>query len=86
SGAATGALRALLDSAHISNSQTMLKLQGGTSGGQSISIQPTEVVEIEGGLNVDDVRKLAMPLPYNPPSPVLFSLLGFLVEAGKGVV
>lgn len=86
SGAATGALRALLDAAHISNSQTMLKLKGGTAGGQSLSIQPGQVEEIEGGLNVDDVRKLAMPLPYNPPSPVLFSLLGFLVEAGKGVV
>lgn len=86
SGAATGALRALLDAAHINNSQTMLKLKGGTSGGQSLSIQPGQVEEIEGGLNVDDVRKLAMPLPYNPPSPVLFSLLGFLVEAGKGVV
>jgi len=86
SGAATGALRALLDAAHISNSQTMLKLKGGTSGGQSLEIQPTQVLEIEGGLNVDDVRKLAMPLPYNPPNAVLFSLLGFLVDAGKGVV
>ena len=86
SGAATGALRALLDSAHIQNSQTMLKLKGGTSGGQSLEIQPTQTIEIEGGLNVDDVRKLAMPLPYNPPSQVLFSLLGFVVDAGKGVV
>ena len=86
SGAATGALRALLDSAHIQNSQTMLKLKGGTAGGQSLSLQPGQIEEVEGGLNVDDVRKLAMPLPYNPPSPVLFQLLGFLVEAGKGVV
>ena len=86
SAAATGALRALLDSAHISNSQTMLKLKGGTAGGQNISLQPGETAEIEGALNVDDIRKLAMPLPYNPPSAVLFSLLGFLVEAGKGVV
>lgn len=86
SGAATGALRALLDSAHIANSQTMLKLKGGTSGGQSLTIQPGQIEEIEGGLNVDDVRKLAMPLPYNQPSPVLFQLLGFLVDAGKGVV
>jgi len=86
SGAATGALRALLDSAHISNSQTMLRLKGGTAGGQSLSLQPGQIEEIEGGLNVDDVRKLAMPLPYNPPSPVLFSLLGFLVDAAKGVV
>ncbi len=86
SGAATGALRALLDAAHISNSQTMLKLKGGTAGGQSLTIQPGQIEEIEGGLNVDDVRKLAMPLPYSQPSPVLFQLLGFLVDAGKGVV
>lgn len=86
SAASTGALRALLDSAHISNSQAMIKLKGGTAGGQNIEIQPTQVVEIEGGLNVDDIRKLAMPLPYNPPSAVLYQLLGFLVDTGKGVV
>lgn len=84
--ASTGALRALLDSAHISNSQTMLKLKGGSKGGQSLEIQPTQVMEIEGGLAADDIRKLVMPLPYNQPSPVLFQLLGFLVDAGKGVI
>lgn len=85
SGAATGALRALLDSAHIQNIPTVLKLKGGP-GGQTINLQPTEVVELEGGALVDDVRKLAMPLPFNGPSPTLFQLLGFLVDAGKGVV
>jgi hypothetical protein len=85
SGAATGALRALLDSAHIQNMPTLLKLKGGP-GGQTINLQPTEVVEMEGGALVDDVRKLAMPMPFNPPSAVLFQLLGFLVDAGKGVV
>jgi chaperonin GroES len=85
SGAATGALRALLDAAHISNSQTMLKLKGSVNG-QSIRVQPGETVEIEGGLNVDDIRKLAMPMPYNPPNATLFSLLGFLVDAGKNVI
>jgi hypothetical protein len=85
SGAATGALRALLDSAHIQNIPTMLKLKGGPNG-QSISIQPTEVVELEGGALIDDIRKLAMPLPFGGPSPTLFQLLGFLVDAGKGVV
>ena len=83
---ATGALRALLDAAHISNSQTMLKLKGGSRGGQTLNIQPTQVEEIEGGLNVDDIRKLAMPLPFNPPSAVLYQLLGTLVDASKGVV
>ena len=86
SAAATGALRALLDAAHISNSQTMVKLKGGSRGGQSLEIQPTQTVEIEGGLAADDIRKLIMPLPYNPPNAVLFSLLGFLIDAGKGVI
>ena len=85
SGAATGALRALLDSAHIQNIPTLLKLKGGP-GGQTINLQPTEVVELEGGALIDDVRKLAMPLPFAGPSPTLFQLLGFLVDAGKGVV
>ena len=85
SGAATGALRALLDSAHIQNIPTLLKLKGGPNG-QTINVQPTEVAEIEGGALIDDIRKLAMPMPFNPPSAVLFQLLGFLVDAGKGVV
>jgi hypothetical protein len=85
SGAATGALRALLDSAHIQNIPTLLKLKGGPNG-QTLNLQPTEVAEIEGGALVDDIRKLAMPMPFNPPSAVLFQLLGFLVDAGKGVV
>lgn len=85
SGAATGALRALLDSAHIQNVPTLLKLKGGP-GGQTINVQPTEIIELEGGAMIDDVRKIAMPLPFNGPSPTLFQLLGFLVDAGKGVV
>lgn len=86
SAALTGALRALLDAAHINNSQTMLKLKGGRIGGQSDRIEPTQVVEIEGAPGVDDVRKLAMPMPFNPPSSVLFNLLGWLTDAAKGVV
>jgi hypothetical protein len=86
SAAATGALRALLDSAHIANFPGMLKLKGGREGGQSERIDPTEVKEIEGGAFSDDIRKIAMPLPFNQPSETLFRLLGFLIESGKGVV
>jgi chaperonin GroES len=86
SAAATGALRALLDSAHIANFPGMLKLKGGREGGQSERIDPTEVKEIEGGAFSDDIRKIAMPLPFNQPSETLFRLLGFLIDAGKGVV
>jgi hypothetical protein len=86
SAALTGALRALLDTAHINNSATMLKLKGAKISGQSDEIQVTQVVEIEGAPGVDDIRKIAMPIPFNPPSPVLFELLGWLDNAAKGVV
>ena len=86
SAALTGALRALLDSAHINNAATLLKLKGGKVSGQSQEVEVTQVVEIEGAPGVDDVRKLAMPMPFNPPSPVLFELLGWLTNAAKGVV
>lgn len=86
SAALTGSLRALLDAAHINNSQTLLKLKGGRIGGQSDRIEPTQVVEIEGAPGVDDVRKIAMAMPFNPPSSVLFNLLGWLTDAAKGVV
>jgi hypothetical protein len=86
SAALTGSLRALLDAAHINNSQTLLKLKGGRIGGQSDRIEPTQVVEIEGAPGVDDVRKIAMAMPFNPPSGVLFDLLGWLTAAAKGVV
>ena len=84
--ALTGTLRALLDAAHISNSQTMLKLKGGRISGQSDRIEPTQVIEIEGAPGVDDIRKIAMPMPFNAPSSVLYSLLGWLTDAAKGVV
>lgn len=86
SGAATGALRALLDSAHINNSPTAIKLKGAQMSGQSANINVTQIHEIDSAPGVDDIRKIAMPLPFNPPSPALFQLLGFLIQEGKGLV
>jgi len=86
SAALTGALRALLDSAHINNAATLLKLKGGKISGQSQEVEVTQVVEIEGAPGVDDVRKIAMAMPFNPPSQVLFELLGWLTNAAKGVI
>ena len=86
SAALTGALRALLDSAHINNAATMLKLKGAKLSGQTQQVEVTQVAEIEGAPGVDDIRKIAMPMPFNPPSPVLFQLLGWLSTAAKGVV
>ena len=86
SAALTGALRALLDTAHINNSATMLKLKGAKISGQSQQVDVTQIVEIEGAPGVQDIRQIAMPMPFNPPSPVLFELLGWLDTAAKGVV
>ncbi len=86
SAALTGALRALLDSAHINNAATMLKLKGAKVSGQSQQVEVTQVAEIEAAPGVDDIRKVAMPMPFNPPSPVLFQLLGWLTTSAKGVV
>ena len=86
SAALTGSLRALLDAAHINNSQTMLKLKTGRVSGQSDRIEPTQVIEVEAGPGVTDIRQIAMPMPFNPPSSVLFDLLGWLTAAAKGVV
>jgi hypothetical protein len=86
SAALTGALRALLDTAHINNSATMLKLKGARISGASQQIEVTQVTEVESAPGVDDIRKIAMPMPFNPPSPVLFQLLGWITDAAKGVV
>ena len=86
SAALTGALRALLDTAHINNTATMLKLKGAKISGQSQQVDVTQIVEIEGAPGVQDIRQIAMPMPFNPPSPVLFQLLGWLDTAAKGVV
>lgn len=86
SAAATGALRALLDSAHMQNLPGFLRLKGARMGGQTKQVEPASGVEVEASAAVDDIRKLVMTMPYNQPSPVLFQLLGWLTDAAKGVV
>ena len=84
--AATGALRAILDSAHINNSATAIRLKGTQLSGQSLKVEIGEIKEIDSAPGVDDIRKIAMPLPFNPPSTMLYQVLGFLVQEAKGVV
>lgn len=86
SAAATGSLRALLDSAHINNFPGLVKLRGTGQGGQSVTFEPMQVNDLDGPVGADDIRKVLMAVPYNEPSLVLFQLLGFLVEEAEGVV
>lgn len=84
--ALTGSLRALLDSAHINNAPTAIKLKGGRASGQNTEVAVTAVQEIDAPAGVDDIRKVMMPMPFNPPSPVLFQLLDWITGQAKGVV
>jgi hypothetical protein len=86
--AGTGALRALLDSAHANNAQTTAVLKGAKVSGQSKNPQPGEMVTIDApaGPTDPDIRKVLMPLSFAQPSAVLFELLGWLTDAAKGVV
>lgn len=86
SGTLTGALRALLDSAHINNSPGAVKLKGGRVSGQNVQVAQTQIQELDAPTGVDDIRKVMMPLPFNPPSPVLFQLLDWITNQAKGVV
>lgn len=87
-GAATGALRAVLDAAHFQNFPGGLKLKGGKNAGQSIQVNATQLQEIEGppGATDPDIRKLVMPFPFAGPSAVLFSVLEWLTQQGNQVV
>ena len=63
--AATGSLRALLDSAAFANMQGGFKLKGRVTGGE-IDVNPGEFVDLDA--TVDDVNKAVMPLPFKEPS------------------
>lgn len=81
---ATGALRALLDSAMVETVPGGIRLKGARPTTNDNMFRPFSYAEIDPGPAPDpDIRKLAMPYPTKGPSPVLFQLLGFLVEAGQ---
>ena len=83
---ATGALNALLDSAHIANMPGGMRLKQSGVQGETIVYNPGEWVGIDAPVGVSDIRNVAMAIPTNGPNPVLFQLLGFLAQTGKGVV
>lgn len=85
--AATGSLRALLDAAHINNIPTALAQKGMKMAGQTMDIQVGGLTYIEGPAGFDGkISDLIMPLPFNPPSPTLFSLLDWLTNAAGKLV
>jgi chaperonin GroES len=86
-GASTGSLRALLDTAHVNNLPTLLRLKGTASSGQTLNLNVCGVTEIEGAAIGDqDIRKILMAVPFNPPSTMLYQLLGWCTEQGEALV
>lgn len=83
---ATGALRALLDSAFIANLQGGIFLKGSGKSGGDLKPKPGEWTEMDAGLEAQDIRQRFLPYSTKEPSAVLFQLLGFLVDAGTGAV
>ena len=78
--AATGSLRALLDSAAFANMQGGFKLKGRVTGGE-MQINPGEFADLDA--TVDDVNKAIMPLPFKEPSQTLFNLMNAITDAGR---
>lgn len=86
-GASTGSLRALLDSALVNSLPTLLRLKGGGGAGQTLNLNVCGVTEIEGAsLGDQDIRKILMAVPFNPPSTMLYQLLGWCTEQGESLV
>jgi hypothetical protein len=78
--AATGSLRALLDSAAFANMQGGFKLKGRVTGGE-MQINPGEFADLDA--TVDDVNKAIMPLPFKEPSQTLFNLMNAITDIGR---
>lgn len=86
-GASTGSLRALLDTAHVNNVPTLLRLKGAATSGQTLNLNICGITEIEGSAIGDqDIRKVLMAVPFNPPSTMLYQLLGWCTEQGEALV
>lgn len=84
--AMTGSLRALLDAAHINNAPALLKLKGAKMSGQNLNVNLAQIVEIDAAANINDINKLFMNIPFNPPSPVLVQLMDFMNTTVRNLI
>lgn len=79
--AATGALRALLDSAARSNLQGGFKAKEARNARGDMTIEQGVYKDID--LTAEELSKAFYTPNWPPPSPALFNLLGGLVDAGQ---
>ena len=78
---ATDILRQLLDAGTLSNLPAGFKSRGIRMRDDADPLQPGEFRDIDAPNG--DLRNSFIPLPYKEPSQTLYSLLGFVVQAGQ---
>lgn len=79
--AATANLRQLIDSGTFANMQGGFKARGLRVQNEQENIAPGEWRDVDVPGN--SIREALLPIPYKEPSPTLFQLLGFLVQAAE---
>jgi hypothetical protein len=79
--ASTGALNGLLDSAAFANLQGGYRTRDARMKDQPEPMAPGEWREVDQSF--EDLHKAFFSIPYKEPSAVLFTLLGYLDEAGQ---
>jgi hypothetical protein len=78
---ATDILRQLIDAGTLSNLPAGFKTRGIKIRDDADPLQPGEFRDIDAPNG--DLRNALIPLPYKEPSQTLYSLLGFIVQAGQ---
>lgn len=80
---ATGALRALLDSAQYANQQGGFMSQDVKMEGGDVPLAPGEHRRVK--CSTEELKNAFVPIPSHPPSPVLFQLLDYLDQRAQRV-
>lgn len=82
--AVTAAWREMLDAYMFANFPGWIKLK--TAGSRQMDnqfrIPPGGAIELDGGMT-DDIRKMAMPLPYKEPGPGMVQFIQSVVDTGQ---
>ena len=82
-GAATGALRVLLDSAASASLSGGFVASDSGIKGDTVTITPGEWKKVKA--TSADLQKAFFAVPVKEPSPALFNLLGLLIQGGKSL-
>lgn len=79
--AATGAERALLDSALMATMQGGFRGKDGVKSGESLRIEPGVYKEVDG--TIDELSRTFFNPPFKEPSPALFQMLQSIVQDAR---